>query len=95
MNVAVIGTGLIGTSVALAAARAGDGVRGFDADRGVLGTAAGLAGFEARGSVEACVGGSDLVLVSTPLGAIVESAARSLAASGGAPAGGGSWAVTR
>ena len=85
MNVAVIGTGLIGTSVALAAARAGDRVRGFDADPGVLGKAAGLAGFEAHGSLEACAAGSDLVLVGTPLGAIVEAVARSLEASGGAP----------
>jgi prephenate dehydrogenase len=85
MNVAVVGTGLIGTSVALAAARAGDRVRGFDADPGVLGTAARLAGLEASASVEACAAGSDLVLVSTPLGAIVEAVARSLETSGGAP----------
>jgi prephenate dehydrogenase len=85
MNVSVVGTGLIGTSVALAAARAGDRVRGFDADPGVLGAASRLAAFEPRASVEACVVGSDLVLVSTPLGAIVEAAARSLAASRGAP----------
>src|SRR5213080_2199640 len=45
-RLAVVGTGLIGTSVALAAGRAGTRTRGFDPDSGVLQRAA------ARGAVE-------------------------------------------
>ena len=39
-RVAVVGTGLIGTSIAMAAIRAGEAVRGFDIDTGVLAEAA-------------------------------------------------------
>ena len=38
-RVAVVGTGLIGTSIAMAATRAGESVRGFDIDPAVLATA--------------------------------------------------------
>src|SRR4030095_15723920 len=39
-RVAVVGTGLIGTSIAMAAVRAGEAVRGFDADPDALARAA-------------------------------------------------------
>ena len=39
-RVAVVGTGLIGTSIAMAAERVGDAVRGFDTDAGALARAA-------------------------------------------------------
>jgi prephenate dehydrogenase len=44
-SVAVIGTGLIGTSIAMAAQRAGHAVVGFDADPDVLASAAAIASF--------------------------------------------------
>ena len=54
-RVAVVGTGLIGTSVALAAARAGAVVTGWDADASVTARAAALAKFRAAASVEDAV----------------------------------------
>ena len=84
MRLAIVGTGLIGTSAAMAAARAGISVRAYDADPVVLGRAGAQAGFEAAASLEECVSGADVVLVCTPLPAIAETAARALAASPGA-----------
>lgn len=49
MRVAVIGTGLMGTSVALAAARRGDDVTGWDPDDAVLTAAAARGAFDAAG----------------------------------------------
>ncbi|HXF72711.1 MAG TPA: prephenate dehydrogenase/arogenate dehydrogenase family protein [Actinomycetota bacterium] len=77
----VVGTGLIGTSVAMAAARAGLAVRAYDVDPVVLGRAGAQAGFEPAASVEDCAAGADVVLVCTPLPAIAETVVRALAAS--------------
>lgn len=66
-RVAVVGTGLIGTSIAMAAIRAGDAVRGFDADPEVLAQAAARAGFRPAETLEACVEGATLVFVCTPI----------------------------
>jgi prephenate dehydrogenase len=68
--VGVVGTGLIGTSIALAAARLGHPVRGFDADPDVLGRAAALSGLESRSSPGACAIDASLVFVCTPVPAI-------------------------
>ena len=69
-RVAVIGTGLIGTSIALAARRAGAAVVGWDRDPAVLATAAAGAGLTPAGSLDEGVGGADLVVVATPIGAV-------------------------
>lgn len=78
-RVAVVGTGLIGTSIAMAAVRAGDHVRGFDRDRAVLAAAAVRAGLSPAGDLAECVRGATLVFVCTPMaevGALVVSALR-------------------
>lgn len=74
----MLGTGLMGTSIALAAIRAGDTVRGFDADQEVLSRAAGQAGFEPCRTVAACVRDADLAFVCTPIPAIPSVAAQVL-----------------
>lgn len=66
-RIAVVGTGLIGTSIAMAAARAGDQVRGFDVDPQVLARAAERSGLSAATSLEECVRGATLVFVCTPI----------------------------
>lgn len=71
-RVAVVGTGLIGTSIAMAASRAGDQVRGFDADPDVLSAAAARSDLSAAGDLEACVRGASLVFVCTPIPALAE-----------------------
>jgi prephenate dehydrogenase len=71
-RVAVVGTGLIGTSIAMAAARAGDQVRGFDADVEVLTAAAERSGLSAASSLEAAVSGATLVVLCTPIPALPE-----------------------
>lgn len=71
-RVAVVGTGLIGTSIAMAAVRAGDQVRGFDVDPSVLAAAAERSGLSAAPSLEECARGATLVFVCTPIPAQVE-----------------------
>jgi prephenate dehydrogenase len=77
---AVLGTGLIGTSLAMAAARAGVEVVGFDADPVVLGRAGAQAGFDPAGSIEEAASGADVAVVCTPIPAIARVAATALAA---------------
>jgi prephenate dehydrogenase len=84
MTVAVIGVGLIGGSIGLAAReRLGAMVRGYDAGDGVLDRA------RERGAVdEACttvaeaVAGAETVFVAVPVGAVVSTVAEALAAAG-------------
>ncbi len=83
-RVAVLGTGLIGTSIALAALRAGDLVRGFDVDPDVLARAAGRAGFEPATSLAACVRDADLVFACAPIPTIPSLVAQALVESPGA-----------
>ncbi len=66
-RVAVVGTGLIGTSIAMAAIRAGEAVRGFDIDPGVLAEAAERSGLTPAATLEECVGGATLVFVCAPI----------------------------
>jgi prephenate dehydrogenase len=80
-RVAVVGTGLIGTSVGLGAKRAGaERVAGFDSDPGALAVAVelGAVDFPAE-SLEEAVDGAGLVVVATPVGAIPARAAEALA----------------
>jgi prephenate dehydrogenase len=79
-RVAVLGTGLIGTSIAMAAMRAGDAVRGFDVSPEVLERAAARSGLTPTGSLEECVRGATLVFVCTPIPHLAELAVRALAA---------------
>jgi prephenate dehydrogenase len=68
-HIAVVGTGLVGTSVALAAGRTGTRCRGFDADRGVLERAAGRGAVEPVSSLAEAVADAELVVVAVPVGA--------------------------
>jgi prephenate dehydrogenase len=66
-NVSVVGTGLIGTSIAMAALRGGHAVSGYDADPAVLTDAAKLAGFSAADTLEDCISDASLAFVCTPI----------------------------
>jgi prephenate dehydrogenase len=77
-RVAVVGTGLIGTSIAMAAVRAGETVRGFDADPAAMARAAERSGLTASATLEECVAGATLVFVCTPIPALAELVARIL-----------------
>ncbi len=79
-RVTVIGTGLIGTSVALAARRAGADVLGWDLDGGVLEAAARGGGLTAAPSLEAAAGDADLVVVATPIGVVAAAVVAALEA---------------
>jgi prephenate dehydrogenase len=72
-SLAVVGTGLVGTSVALAAKRSGVArVAGWDEDDASLREAAGSRGLERADSLAAAVAGAELVVVAVPVGALVE-----------------------
>ena len=77
-RVAVVGTGLIGTSVAMAAERVGDAVRGFDTDADALARAAERSGLTPSGTLEECVAGATVVVVSTPIPAVPGAVAEAL-----------------
>jgi prephenate dehydrogenase len=77
-RIAVIGTGLIGTSIAMAAARAGASVAGWDADPAVTSRSASLAGFRATSSLGEAVVDADVVVVATPIPTIAPLVAESL-----------------
>jgi len=79
-RVAIVGTGLIGTSIAMAAARAGCTVRGWDIDPDVAARAAARSGITACTTVQQAVIGTDLVIVCTPIGAVARSVAAALRA---------------
>jgi prephenate dehydrogenase len=68
-RLAVVGTGLIGTSVALAAGRAGTLCRGFDSERSVLEGAASRGAVEPVSSLAEAVADVELVVVAVPVGA--------------------------
>ena len=72
-SVAIVGTGLLGASVALAAKRAGvSRVTGWDADPGTLKEAVGAKALDASaGSLAEAVTGVELVVVAVPVGVLV------------------------
>jgi prephenate dehydrogenase len=74
-----VGTGLIGTSVAMAALRAGDAVRGFDRDAGTLDRAVERSGLTPAATLEECVRGATVALICTPIPSIPRLAAEVLA----------------
>jgi prephenate dehydrogenase len=83
-RVAIVGTGLIGTSIAMAAGRAGCTVRGWDIDPGVAVRAAARSALTACATSEEAVTDADVVIVCTPIGAVASSVASALRAAPGA-----------
>ncbi|HEX6664225.1 MAG TPA: prephenate dehydrogenase/arogenate dehydrogenase family protein [Gaiellaceae bacterium] len=81
-RLAIVGTGLIGASVGLAARAAGVAdVRGWDVDPEALGTAADRGALEAAGSLGDAVAGVELALVAAPVAALPQEIAAVLEAS--------------
>ena len=69
MKLTIIGTGLIGASVGLAAKRRGSTVAGFDADGGIAELAAEHGAVdEVAGTVREALAGADLAVVAVPVG---------------------------
>jgi prephenate dehydrogenase len=81
-RLAVIGTGLVGTSVALAAARTGTRTRGYDSDRNVLERATARGALEPASSLAEAVADAELVVVAVPVGAAPAVVHEALAAAG-------------
>ena len=83
-RLAVVGTGLVGTSVALAARRAGaTRVSGFDASADVLREASARGALDVQApSLAEALDGAELVVVAVPVGAVVETTRAALAAAG-------------
>ena len=79
-RVGVLGTGLMGTSIAMAARAAGEDVRGFDPDPNVLARAADRSGLRPGSSVVEAVNGASLVFVCTPVPSIAGVVAEALSA---------------
>jgi prephenate dehydrogenase len=83
-SLAVVGTGLIGASVALAARRAGvEDVRGYDPDEAALAGAVERGAVEAAGSLAQAVGDAELTVVAAPVARLAASVADVLEASSG------------
>lgn len=81
MRVGIVGTGLIGASIGLAARRWLDAeVVGWDADPSTLGEAADRGAVAPAEGVEQVAEGSDLVFICTPIPAVAPTAAEVLAA---------------
>jgi prephenate dehydrogenase len=82
-RLAIVGTGLIGASVGLAARAAGvDEVRGWDVDPEALAVAGGREAVEPAASLEEAVDGAELAVVAAPVAELPLEVANVLAASG-------------
>ncbi len=82
MRVAIVGTGLIGASVGLAAKRGGATVVGYDADRAVADVAAERGAVdEVAGSLEEALAAAELAVVGVPVGQLPAEVRAVLAAS--------------
>ncbi len=85
MNVALLGTGLVGGSIGLALVKSGAAVRGFDATPGVAARALEIGAITSvADSVAAAVAGADVAIVAVPVGRVAEVVVAALDA--GAPA---------
>ena len=82
MRIAIIGTGLMGASVGLAAQRRGDVVVGWDSEPDALQAAASRGAVQAASSLEDAVDGAELVVVAVPIAQLPAMVATVLAASG-------------
>ena len=81
MRLAVIGTGLVGASVALAARKAGvESVRGWDGDAAALEAAAARDAVEPAESLAEAAAGADLVVIAVPVDALAALVDEALAA---------------
>jgi prephenate dehydrogenase len=78
----IVGTGLIGASVGLAASARGVRVAGWDPDGGALAVAAGRGAVEPAGSLEEALEGAELALVAAPIAALPAQVAAVLEAAG-------------
>jgi prephenate dehydrogenase len=80
-SVAVVGTGLVGASVALAAARSGVGrIAGWDTDPATLREAEGAGAVQAASSLADAVSDVELVVVAVPVGSLGDATREVLAA---------------
>ena len=70
MRIAIVGTGLIGASVGLAAQRAGASVAGWDVDPNALAAAAGRGAVEPADALEQALAGAELAVVAAPIAAL-------------------------
>ncbi|HZP72379.1 MAG TPA: prephenate dehydrogenase/arogenate dehydrogenase family protein [Gaiellaceae bacterium] len=84
MRIAIIGTGLMGTSAALGARARGDEVAGWDPDPHVLAAAAARDAVVPVDSLEAAVERAELVVVAAPIAQLPAVVAAALAANDGA-----------
>ena len=84
MKIAIVGTGLMGASVALAAQRRGDDVVGWDAEPAALAAAVGVGAVQPAASLEEAVSGVELAVVAVPIAQLPPTVATVLAASGDA-----------
>lgn len=80
MKIAILGCGLMGTSIAQAASRNGDEVVGWDPDAAILKRSAERAGSTPAGSLGEAVSSAELVVVCSPIGSLAQVAADALAA---------------
>jgi len=82
-RVAIVGTGLIGASVGLAARRAGAAVAGWDPDPAALAAAEARGALdEAAGTLESALAGAELAVVAAPIAALAGVVAAVLEATG-------------
>src|SRR3954469_13584355 len=81
MRIAVIGTGLIGASVGLAARERGHDVAGYDPDERALAVAAGRGAVDDAASLEDALNGAALAVVAAPVAQLVPTVEAVLAAS--------------
>jgi prephenate dehydrogenase len=82
MRIAIVGTGLMGASVALAAQRRGDEVSGWDPDGAALAAAVARGALDAAPSLEAAVVAADLAVVAAPIAQLPASVVDVLDAAG-------------
>ena len=84
MRVAILGVGLIGGSIGLAArGRAGATVCGYDPDAGVRAVALELGAIDTQADeVNSAVAGAEVVFVATPVGALAETVSAALQSAG-------------
>jgi prephenate dehydrogenase len=80
VRIAIIGTGLMGASVGLAARRRGDGVVGWDPDPDALAAAAARDAVEPAASLDEAVRAAELVVVAAPIAQLPAQVAAALAA---------------
>jgi prephenate dehydrogenase len=79
-RIAVVGTGLIGTSIAMAAARVGSPVRGWDPDPEHARRAAERSGMRRARDLEGCLTDVDIVVVCAPIDSVPDVVTRCLSA---------------